>query len=71
MIKITKKKNNAIPIGDMQKGDTFLYNGELYLIIEEEGRRKYLNLETARVQTGLHEYNSVPKVNCTLDYEII
>jgi len=71
MIKVNKKKQDAIRIADMKKGDTFIYNGKLYLVIEEETRRKYLNLETARVETGLHEYSSVPKVNCTLDYEII
>lgn len=71
MIKVNKKKQDAIRIADMKKGDTFIYNGKLYLVIEEETRRKYLNLETARIETGLHEYSSVPKVNCTLDYEII
>lgn len=71
MIKINKKKQDAVRIVDMKKGDTFIYNGKLYLVIEEESRRKYLNLETARIETGLHEYSSVPKVNCTLDYEII
>lgn len=71
MIKVNKKKQDAVRIADMKKGDTFIYNGKLYLVIEEETRRKYLNLETARVETGLHEYSSIPKVNCTLDYEII
>lgn len=71
MIKVNKKKQDAVRIADMKKGDTFIYNGKLYLVIEEETRRKYLNLETARIETGLHEYSSVPKVNCTLDYEII
>ena len=71
MIKINKKKQDAVRIVDMKKGETFIYNGKLYLIIEEETRRKYLNLETARIETGLHEYSSVPKVNCSLDYEII
>ena len=71
MIKITKKKQDAVRIVDMENGDTFIYNGKLYLVIVEENERKYLNLETARVETGLHEYNSVPKINCTLDYEII
>ena len=71
MIKVNKKKQDAVRIADMKKGDTFIYNGKLYLVIEEETRRKYLNMETARVETGLHEYSSVPKVNCTLDYEII
>ena len=71
MIKITKKKQDAIRIVDMKYGDTFIYNGKLYLVIEVESKRKYLNLETARVETGLHEYSSAPKVNCTLDYEII
>lgn len=71
MIKVNKKKQDAVRIADMRKGDTFIYNGKLYLVIEEETRRKYLNLETARIETGLHEYSSVPKVNCTLDYEII
>lgn len=71
MIKVNKKKQDAIRIADMKKGDTFIYNGKLYLVIEEETRRRYLNLETARIETGLHEYSSVPKVNCTLDYEII
>lgn len=71
MIKVNKKKQDAVRIADMRKGDTFIYNGKLYLVIEEETRRRYLNLETARIETGLHEYSSVPKVNCTLDYEII
>ncbi len=71
MIKVNKKKQDAVRIADMKKGDTFIYNGKLYLVIEEETRRRYLNLETARIETGLHEYSSVPKVNCTLDYEII
>lgn len=71
MIKINKKKQDAVRIVDMKKGETFIYNGKLYLVIEEETRRKYLNLETARIETGLHEYSSVPKVNCSLDYEII
>ena len=71
MIKINKKKQDAVRIVDMKKGDTFIYNGKLYLVIEEENRRKYLNLETSRIDTGLHEYNSIPKVNCSLDYEII
>ena len=71
MIKINKKKQDAVRIVDMKKGDTFIYNGKLYIVIEEENRRKYLNLETARIETGLHEYSSVPKVNCSLDYEII
>ena len=71
MIKINKKKQDAVRIVDMKKGDTFIYNGKLYLVIEEEDRRKYLNLETSRIETGLHEYNSIPKVNCSLDYEII
>ena len=71
MIKITKKKQDAIRIVDMKYGDTFIFNGKLYLVIEAESKRKYLNLETARVETGLHEYSSVPKINCTLDYEII
>jgi hypothetical protein len=71
MIKINKKKQDAVRIVDMKKGDTFIYNGKLYLVIEEENRRKYLNLETSRIETGLHEYSSVPKVNCSLDYEII
>lgn len=71
MIKINKKKQDAVRIMDMKKGETFIYNGKLYLVIEEETRRRYLNLETARVETGLHEYSSVPKVNCTLDYDEI
>lgn len=71
MIKINKKKQDAVRIVDMKKGDTFIYNGKLYLVIEEENRQKYLNLETSRIETGLHEYNSIPKVNCSLDYEII
>lgn len=71
MIKINKKKQDAVRIVDMKKGDTFIYNGKLYLVIEEENRRKYLNLGTSRIETGLHEYSSVPKVNCSLDYEII
>lgn len=71
MIKVNKKKQDTVRIADMRKGDTFIYNGKLYLVIEEETRRKYLNLETARIETGLHEYSSAPKVNCTLDYEII
>lgn len=71
MIKINKKKQDAVCIVDMKKGETFTYNGKLYLVIEDVDKRKYLNLETARIETGLHEYNSVPKVNCTLDYEII
>lgn len=71
MIKINKKKQDAVRIVDMKKGETFIYNGKLYLVIEEETRRKYLNLETARIETGLHEYSSVPKVECSLNYEII
>lgn len=71
MIKINKKKQDAVRIVDMKKGDTFIYNGKLYVIIEDVDKRKYLNLETCRVETGIHEYSSVPKVNCTLDYEII
>ena len=71
MIKITKKKQDPVRIVDMKYGDTFICNGKLYLVIEVESKRKYLNLETARVETGLHEYSSTPKVNCTLDYEII
>ena len=72
MINITKKKQDAIRIADMKIGDTFIFNNKLYLIIVEENRRKYLNLETAKIETGLHEYSSsAPKVNCTLDYEII
>ena len=71
MIKINKKKQDAVRIVDMKKGETFIYNGKLYLVIEDVDKRKYLNLETARIETGLHEYNSVPRVNCTLDYEII
>lgn len=71
MIKINKKKQDSVRIVDMKKGETFIYNGKLYLIIEEETRRKYLNLETARIETGLHEYSSVPKVECSLNYEII
>ena len=71
MIKINKKKQDAVCIVDMKKGETFIYNGKLYLVIEDVDKRKYLNLETARIETGLHEYNSVPRVNCTLDYEII
>ena len=71
MINITKKKQDAIRIVDMKYGDTFIFNGKLYLVIEAESKRKYLNQKTARVETGLHEYSSVPKVNCTLDYEII
>ena len=47
MIKITKKKQDAIRIIDMKNGDTFIYNGKLYLVIEVESKRKYLNLETA------------------------
>ena len=35
MIKITKKKQDAVRINEMKKGDTFLYNGKLYLIIED------------------------------------
>lgn len=71
MIKVNKKKQEAVRIVDMKKGETFIYNGKLYLVIEDVDRRKYLNLETARVETGIHEYSSVPLVNCTLDYEII
>ncbi len=71
MIKINKKKQDAVRIVDMKKGETFIYNGKLYLVIEEVDKRKYLNLETARIETGLHEYSSAPKVNCSLDYEII
>lgn len=71
MIKINKKKQDAVRIVDMKKGETFIYNGKLYLIIEEVDKRKYLNLETARIETGLHEYSSVPRVNCNLDFEII
>ena len=68
MIKITKKKQDAIRIVDMKTGDTFIYNDKVYLVIVEEKKRKYLNLETARVETGLHEYCSALKINCTLDY---
>lgn len=71
MIKINKKKQDAIRIVDMKNGDTFIYNDQIYLVIVEENKRKYLNLGTARIVTGLHEYNSVPKINCTLDYEIV
>jgi hypothetical protein len=70
MIDIRKKKQDTVSIANMKKGETFIYDGKLYLVIEEETRRKYLNLETSRVETGLHEYRSVPKVNCSLDYEI-
>lgn len=72
MIKITKKKQDPVIIADMKIGDTFIFNNKLYLVIIEENRRKYLNLETARIETGLHDYSSsAPRVNCTLDYEII
>lgn len=71
MIKIAKKKQDAVCINEMKKGDTFLYNGKLYVIIEDIDRRKFLNLETCRVETGLHVSSAVPLVSCTLSYEII
>ena len=50
MIEITKKKKqDAIRIADMKIGDTFIFNNKLYLVIEVESKRRYLNLETARV----------------------
>ena len=55
MINITKKKQDAIRIADMKIGDTFIFNNKLYLIIVEENRRKYLNLETAKIETGRHK----------------
>gem|GEM_PF-4847989 len=70
MIKITKKKQDAVRINEMKKGDTFLYNGKLYVIIEDIDRCKFLNLETCRVETGLHVSSAVPLVNCTLSYEM-
>lgn len=71
MIKVSKKKQNAVPIRDMKRGDTFIYNGHLYLIIEEVDRCKFLNLETSRIESGLHVSSAVPLVHCTLDYEIL
>lgn len=70
MIKIAKKKQDAIRINEMKKGDTFLYNGRLYLIIEDVDRCRFLNLETSRIETGLHVASAVPLVNCTLSYEM-
>ena len=70
MIKITKKKQDAVRINEMKKGDTFLYNGKLYLIVEDIDRCKFLNLETCRIETGLHVSSAVPLVNCTLSYEM-
>ena len=71
MIKIAKKKQDAVRINEMRKGDTFLYNGKLYLIIEDiDDRCKFLNLETCWIETGLHVSSAVPLVNCTLSYEM-
>ena len=70
MIKIVKKKQDAVCINEMKKGDTFLHNGKLYLIVEDIDRCKFLNLETCRIETGLHVASAVPLVNCTLSYEM-
>ena len=71
MIKITKqKKQDAVQINELKKGDTFLYNNSLYLVIEDY-ERKFLNLETYRIDTGLRLFANVPLVECTLSYKII
>ena len=71
MIKITRKKNqNTVQANELKTGDTFLYNKNLYLVIED-GKRKFLNLDTGHVDPGLPLFANVPLVDCTLSYQII
>ena len=70
MLKIQRKgQNTSYLVSTYKTGDTFLYNNRLYMVIEENNIHRYLNMETARVETTLEYAKSVPNVQCTVSYE--
>ena len=74
MLRIEKKWQNYCYLDSTYKtGETFLYNGHLYRVIDEKGIRRYLNMETARVETDFEfeHAKSVPNVQCTVSYEFV
>lgn len=71
MLKIQRKGQTGQPVSSFKAGDTFIYNNDLYMVININGILKYLNMATACIEKDVSYLKSVPQVQCLVTYEFI
>lgn len=71
-----KNRNNKILIKDLKRGDTFLYDNEIFITVEgsqtgyDEGQLGFINLISAKVAFIMPD-KEVTLVNIKSTYEIL
>lgn len=66
MLKINKKPISPIRFDSLRTGDTFTYEGGVYLMVNFDGRVRPVNLERANWATNIHADSKVMKCECEL-----
>lgn len=66
MLKVNKKDILPTYFKDMRAGDTFLYEGNVYMMVTFNGRVHPINLERANVATNIHMDSRVTRCDCEL-----
>lgn len=71
MLKIQKKGQTGQPVSSFKAGDTFIYNNDLYMVVNMNGIPKYLNMKNACIERDISSQKSVPQVQCLVTYEFM
>lgn len=66
MLKINKKPISPVRFDSLRVGDTFTYEGGIYLMVNFDGRVRPINLERANWATNIHADSKVLKCECEL-----
>lgn len=66
MLKITNNVRNPIRMDMLKAGDTFTYEGEVYLMVNFNGTPRPVNLNRANWSTNIHSDTRVLRCECEL-----
>ena len=66
MLKVNKKPISSVRFDSLRVGDTFTYDGSVYLMVNFDGRLRPVNLERANWATNIHADSKVMKCECEL-----
>lgn len=66
MLKVNKKVASPVRFDSLRTGDTFTYDGGVYLMVNFDGRLHPVNLERANWATNIHADSKVMKCDCEL-----
>lgn len=66
MLKVNKKSVCPVYMNTLRAGDTFLYEGVVYMMVNMNGTPRPVNLERGNWATNIHSDAKVMPCNCEL-----